>query len=629
MVPAMPFCIRRLLATGLAALAVQTPCAAQGIDAWAELTPPGGVAATAVKGQGKLVTYDAGNQLHVFSSVTRSWLEVAKTAGASLTVFNDCALLVDGSSMVAVSSYYGHPAKLVVSPNATLWNGANAKNDSIMLVRDGQELHAFSAFTGTWSTRAIPATASGSVQRHVAVVQSGTQLIGMSAFDGQWHAIDAPSVTSLNTDGTAGFAIGPNVYAFSAHTRSWSQHPALGNATFARGDDWGLWHDASGGFAYSGLTGSFTAFSLGGAYVAASSDLYALLDDGTSLHAWSAVTADFVPLGPSPSAIDAGLGAALLHDANSVRGYSALRQQVQALPTSGGASAAGASVAHVVDSAGQLFAFSAVTGTWHAAPASTVGRTPLTTTTTVAIDSPNDCFAFAANTGQFVPLGHAVLGLSGNPSSAPLLAHDAASLFAFDSDQARWISTARTGTSPPTFRIWRTTALVMDGDSAHGVGAQAGMWHRFDLGTQSASPFANSEVAYLVGAQRLLACAMLPEIVSLQQFPHFRRVQPRGAEVVFSTTPVRDALVIAGFAPRGTPTTLPGIGELHLDLASAVLVAPDVSGPSGVGRIAWSLPPSPALAGSTMFAQLLMIPTNGTTNGGVPYLGDRATVQLW
>ena len=56
-----------------------------------------GVSATSVKGQGKLVTYDAGAELHVFSSVTRTWRSYPKSAGASLTLFNDVALLRDGS----------------------------------------------------------------------------------------------------------------------------------------------------------------------------------------------------------------------------------------------------------------------------------------------------------------------------------------------------------------------------------------------------------------------------------------------------------------------------------------------------------------------------------------------------
>jgi hypothetical protein len=612
----------RLLATALAAT---LPCTAQSPNAWAELRPAGGVAAAAVRGQGKLVSYDAGDTLHVFSSITRRWHHVDKSPTATLELFNDCAVLFDGHRIVAISSYDGQRSDLQVSPNAVLWNGANAKNDSIVLVRDGAALHAFSAFTGRWVTRALAANASGSVRRHVAVVHSGTRLWGMSAFDGRWHDTGAGQLQSLDTDGTAGFAVGARVYAFSAHNRSWSKSPTLANATFQRGDDWGLWHDGQGGFAYSGLVGSFTTFSLPNAGVVASSDLFALLESNGSLHAYSAVTADVVPVGATATSIETGLATALLHDAAGVRGYSALRQQTQTLPIASIGSAAGASAAYATDGGGLTHAFSAVTASWHAAPAATIGRAPLATTTTIALEAGSDCYAFAANRGQFVPLGRPVQGLAGNPSSAPLLAHDGASLFAFDGDQARWIATPRTGTGTPLFRIWRTTALVVDGDHAHGIGAQAGRWHHLDLGPHALAPFANSEVGYLLDGQRIAACGMLAEIVSMQQFPHFRRVQPRGAEIEFSTTPLRDAVVIAGFAPPGPPTTIPGLGELHLDLGSTFVVQPTPDRETGVARVAWTMPPSPALAGATVFAQLLLAPNDGSA----PYLGDRSTVQLW
>lgn len=622
MFAAMPSPTRRLLA---AALAAALPCAAQSDNAWATLTPAGGVQPTAVRGQGKLVSYDAGETLHVFSSLTRSWHHIDKTANATLELFNDCALLVDGDRMVAMSSYDGQFAQLQVSPGAALWNGVGAKNDSIVLVRDGATLHAFSAFTGRWVSRPLAANASASVRRHVAIVQSGGKLWGMSAFEGTWHDTAAGTIQSLDADGTAGFAVGARVHAFSAHTHTWTKTAKLANATFARGHDWGLWHDANGGFAYSGLTGAFTDFAQPNAAVVTGSDLFAILTSGGAQLAYSAVTGDLLPLGPSASSIEVGLATALLHDGTGVRGYSALRQQVTPLSGSISASGAGASMAYVTDAAGRTHAFSAAHASWHSAPAATTGRAPLATTTTVALESATDCYAFAPTACQFVPLGHTVQGLTGNASSAPLLGYDATALVAFDGDQARWLSTPRTGVGAPVFRVWRTTAMALDGTSAHGIGAQAGMWHRVDLGGGSPTSFANSEVGFLVDGQRIAACGMLAEIVSMQQFPHFRRVQPRGAAITFSTAPIRDAVVVAGFAPPGAPVALPGLGELHLDLASTFLVTAEPHPQTGVARVEWTMPPSPALAGATVFAQLLLAPTDGSA----PRLGDRSTVQLW
>lgn len=597
---------------------------AQAPSKWSALTLPANVTPNAVRGQGKFTTYDAGATLHVFSSVTRTWLALSKSASTSVELFNDCVLLFDDTQVRAISAYFGISRSRQVTPNATLWNGSGAKNDSIALVCDGSALHAFSAFTGEWVTRSIAAGASASVRRHVAVVLSGPQLLGMSAFEGVWHASDATAITALSADGTAGFATGASAHAFSAHTRTWTATPLPGNATFHRGDDWGAWLGPTTGVAYSGLRGEFAAIPAGGATLTASSDLYALLAVGSDLHAYSAVTGDLTFIGPAAVSIEVGHATALLHDTGGMRGYSCLRQQVAPLGVIPATTGAAAAYAHCVDGAGAVYAFSATTGAWHPAPALAL-EAPVVTTTTVAFTTSDDCYAFAARSGQFVPLGHSVSGVAGNPSSAPLAAYDANALHAFDTEQARWLSTPRTGAGAPIFRIWRTTALVVDGASAHGIGAQAATWSRVDVGGASVTAHANSEVGYLVAPQRVLACSMLPEIVALQQYPHFRRVQPRSAAVGFSTAPTDSALMIAALAPPAAPAPLLSLGELHLDIAAAVLVPLTADARTGVAQLRWKPPTSVALTGSSIFAQLLVIPTSGA----LPYLSDRASVQLW
>ena len=608
----------------LLAACLAAPGGAQAASAWAGLTPTGGVNTAAVRGQGKLVSYDAGAALHVFSSLTRAWHTIDKSPAATVRLFNDCALVVDGASYTAASSYDGRPAPLPVSPSATLLNGANAKNDSILLVQDGGLLHAFSVFTGAWTTRPLGPNAAASVRRHVAIVHSGATLWGMSAFDGEWRDTAAQAVASLSADGTAAFAVGAGLYAFSAHTRRWRRHAALPSAAFARGDDWGLWRGPASALAFSGLLGEFAPLALPNAAITAHSDLFALVQSQGVLHAYSAVTGDALAVGPVTSSVDVGLATALLHVQGGVIGYSALRQQTQLLPVARLASDAGACVGFVSDASGLTHAFSSDRATWTAAPPATLGQAPQLTTTTVALQAPNDCFAFDAAGGQFVSLGGAVLGLAGNATSAPLLAYDAATLYAFDDAQARWRSTARASAGAPTFRVWRTSALVVDGDRAYGVGAQPSRWRSYELGPHNSTAFANSEVAYLVEPQRLLACSMLAEIAPLQQFPYFRRLQPRRAEVTFVAAPLKDASVFAALGAGSAPVSLPGLGELQVDLSAAAVVALAPNPTTGASRLRLRPPVSASLAGVELFVQLLVAPVSGA-----PYLGDRATVQLW
>ena len=77
--------------------------AASQSPAWAELQVPQGVVSNAIKGQGKLVTYDEGNTLQVYSAVTRTWHPISKSPSASVRLFNDCVVVLAPSSCQALS----------------------------------------------------------------------------------------------------------------------------------------------------------------------------------------------------------------------------------------------------------------------------------------------------------------------------------------------------------------------------------------------------------------------------------------------------------------------------------------------------------------------------------------------
>ena len=600
--------------------------AASQSPAWAELQVPQGVVSNAIKGQGKLVTYDEGNTLQVYSAVTRTWHPISKSPSASVRLFNDCVVVLEPSSCQALSSHTGQCVAVATAGVGALLNPSNQKNDSIILVRSGSQLHAFSAFTGQWTTREVSASYAVTTQRHVAILQDGPLLAAMSAFDGEWHDHNHGSnITGVGADGTVATASSATLnFAFSAHTRTWSTASAMSNETFFRGDDWALWLANGTALAFSGLRGAFVADTSGATAITGSTDLYALLTTPTGLRAFSAVTGDLISIPGSPNAVDLGGAAALIHYGAATIGYSPLRQQVASLPIAATASAASNSVAYATDAAGQSFAWSSLTASWHQAPAPTTGSAPALSTTTIGFLTPTNAYAFAARSGLFIAHGAPLLGLTSNPTSAPLVGHDATQHVAFDTDGERWTASPRTSTSAPTFKIWRTSALVIDGTTAHGFGAQAAVWHPRDLGPSPNNAVANSEVAFVYSSHQIAACSMLPEIVAFQQFPHFRRVQPRGAPVSFAAAPEDAAFAIAAIAPPAAPTTIPGLGTLLLDASQAVLIpiAPTAKRP--VVQVTLQLPADLVLSGSVLASQLLVLPTTA-----MPYVSSRATVSIW
>jgi hypothetical protein len=595
-------------------------------SAWADLAVPQGVVTTGVRGQGKLVTYDQGSTLHVFSAVTRQWHATPKLPATTVRLFNDCAVIIEPNICRAFSSLTGRFADLNTTGSTSILNSASHKNDSIVLVADGNNLHAFSAFTGTWTTRTNAAGQAVDVQRHVAVTHQGGTVAALSAFDNIWRDQDCgTTATTISADGTAAIASNAAAtFAFSAHTRTWQMHEPMGNATFTRANDWALWFNSTSVVAYSSLRGAFASELASVTTFAGSTDLYALLNTPTGLLAYSAITGDLLTIAQPANSIDFGSAVALLHRSKSVRAYSPLRQTVAMLPVKPTASGASNIVAFVTAINGQTHAFSSRTSTWVPAPAACNGNPATISTTTVALQSPTNCYAFAAGSGQFVALGHAVQAIVSNPTSAPLLGYDANNLAAFDTDSERWLERTRTGSMQPVVAIWRTSALAIDGQTAHGFGAQTGVWqsHLLSAGTTTAT--ANSEVAYVIQANQIAACSMLPEIVSYQQFPHFRRVQPRGTELSFAAAPPATAFALAAFAPATNPITVPGLGILMLDATVAMLapVIPTASNP--VVHLSWQLPAAATLAGTTLASQLLILLPSGLT-----YLSNRASVQLW
>ncbi|MFT4512755.1 MAG: hypothetical protein ACI91B_001454 [Planctomycetota bacterium] len=597
-----------------------------GGSAWADLFVSQGVVSTAVRGQGKLVTYDQGSTLHVFSAVTRRWHATPKSPSATVRLLNDCAIIFEPNLYRAFSSHTGRFVDLNTTGSSSILNSASHKNDSIILVTNGTELHAFSAFTGTWTSRAIAPGYAADVQRHVAVVHQGTTVAALSAFDNIWREHDCGTMaTAISADGTAAIASNAaTTFAFSAHTRTWQMHEPLGNATFTRADDWALWFNGSAVVAYSSLRGAFASELAEVTTLAGSSDLYALLNTSTGLLAFSAVTGDLLAIAQPATSVELGSAVALLHRSKSVRAYSPLRQTVAMLQVKTIASDAGSSVAFVTEANGQTHAFSSFTSSWVAAPAVTAGFPATMSTTTVALQSANDCHAFAARSGQFIALGYPVQALASNPTSAPLLGYDASNLAAFDTDSERWLSRPRSGTAAPVFAIWRTSALAVDGPQAHGFGAQTGAWQSHPLAPGSTNVAANSEVAYATQANQIAACSMLPEIVSYQQFPHFRRVQPRGTTISFAAAPPAAAFAFAALAPPITPLLVPGLGALMLDANVAMIapVMPTANAP--VVQLSWQLPAAAILAGTTLASQLLVLPSTGSA-----YLSNRASVQLW
>jgi hypothetical protein len=268
--------------------------------------------------------------------------------------------------------------------------------------------------------------------------------------------------------------------------------------------------------------------------------------------------------------------------------------------------------------------FSARTGQWHQPPVDALPGDPLLTTTSAALLTPTGALAFAPASGDFVRLQRPGLLVTGNPSSGPLLAYDANDVFAFDARREAWLAVPRSGAGPLQVQIWRTTALAIDGSTTYAYGAAAGAWSTQTLPGAAVSLRANSESARVSTQNDLFAFAAVPEVLPFAQFPEFRRVQPRGADLRVSlAVPPAGIAVLATGAIAPTSVVFPGLGEFFL-LPNGTAATPVLGSPLGEPvTVAFAVPLLPQLLGTLVGWQAAMLPAQGQA-----YLSELATVLL-
>ncbi len=608
--------IGRLLSTPVFALACAISLPAQAPPAWSTLSIPSGVNDVEVVSIGKLTAYRDGNVLHCYSAFTRRWHALNVSTTASLRLTNDCLLVQDGVTWYGFASCRGTFEPLPVSAQAQLLNPVGRDNDSILLVRDGTSLHAFSGFVGTWVTRTIGPSIGWSVQRHVALLAEGNLVSGMDAFTGQWHdqAVTTPPA-NLSTDGTAGFAYGPTeVLAFSAMKPGWSQAPAIAGATFVRNDDWGLFYDTTQMLAYSGTQGRFALAPLGATLVTANEDCFAIVNTSLGFVAYSAIRGNFSPpLAPTTARVRQNTAVATLVDGQQVIGYSASRNSIATMTLNSSLEETASSVAYAIDAGtGLAHCFSAITGQWYAPPGDVLPVTPQITTTSALLTTSTGTRAFSARTGAFVPLVAANLTLLGNSSVAVAGAWNTTDLFAFDARTDQWKGLSRATTGPMILQIWRTAMFAVDGTMVAGFGTQDGEWSTTTMPEAYVAGRANSESSRIVTANYILAHAAVAELTSAAQFPDFRRVFPAGATLrLYLPIGAGDLALLASGLFAATPTPVPGFRTLVLEPSTiaTILILP----PPGSVRteIQLPIPASPWLVGTEWAFQALVAPQTG------------------
>lgn len=621
----------RPLLTAFALACLGGASLAQGPSAWARLAVPGGTASAQVQSLGKLVLAQEQDVVHVFSAATRQWHAHPAPGAPTVRLANDWLLWRDAAGFVAFSAMRGAFERLAAGPAAYVVNPANQRNDSIVLVRDGAQLHHFSGFDGHWRTRSLGTNAGVAVQRNVAIVSDGSLLGGLGAYANAWVDVQATgTATMLSADGSGAVAVAGNtVHGFSATAGAWSSAaaPAAGSS-FVRSDDWALWHDGATALAFSGLRGGFQATPVGTVgELAVQEDLVALRS-GVAVHLYSPVTATWTIAGLGlQGSLVASTTVALLADGTNLQAYSALHGTLGPLTLDATAFAVSGSVVVALPRSGAApWLFSSLLGQWSQAPADVQPTLPLLASQSALLPTATGWRGWSARTGATV-----LLPVQGTPlvnaSSAIAAVWNATDLHVFDARRDTWLTHPRTGSGAPALQAWRTTLAGHDGATATGYGAMSGRLETTVLQEPATSVTANSECGFVATAAALYAWSSASEAGPLAQFPEFRRIQPTGSpcrvQVQLGATPA----AVLGVGPLAAqPASVPGIGILLPDPAflATILCLPDPGESRHVRDV--QIPADPALRGTRWWFQALLLPAPGP---GQPWLTDATELMPW
>ncbi len=374
-------------------------------------------------------------------------------------------LVRDSGTWTAFASTRGRFAPLAVSPTAVLVNPPTHNNDAVLLVRDGTSLHAFSGFVGHWVTRAISPTAQVDSQRNVALLADGGVLSAFDAYSGQWYDHPgAEAIVQLSCDGTCGIAIGTTtVYGFSALHASWAAAPLPASATLVRDDDWAVLHDGVQGLGFSGLTGTFATAVTGPIQSTRTEDLLGMFTVVGGLHAYSAIRGTWSQTAISSLAsVRTNVACGVVVDGPTAIAYSApLAQFVPLAVDSGSEALAGVVVAITDQVTLQPFLFSALTGTWQAAPADVLPLLPRVTTTVALLSTSYGWRAFSARDASFTALVAPGSTAETNESSAPAVVWDASDIwftFTAPAQGTYFIDTNGTPSVDTVLKVFRSCA---------------------------------------------------------------------------------------------------------------------------------------------------------------------------
>ncbi len=615
--------------TAMAALVSLAPAQTDG-PYWSTYPIPASV--TRFSALGKLGVAETPTAIHLYSGLHRAWtvLPVATPTVSGPT--NTYVLVRDGNVVHGFSAYSGQVSSLPVSSTATINIGSVASSWTAY-VQDGSTIYGWSGFYGQW----VPLQLQGSLQAigigsHMIQVADSQNVYAFSAFFGTW--VTEPTRSGANyitfrNGGVVTYAGPDEVKAFSVYQNRWTSlpFPNAQSAVFDGRDAYALLNNAAGSDTvwFSTLTGNLIRRQSAGSVGFTMSPNCAVMTSAGGVTGYAPGVDGFVPL----PAIGAGsltlaqgsFGCyALIDDGLSLTAFNGLSGRVTTAPyyLPGYAYTLGDTAAFA---SGPLnLAFSALRDQWVLASSTpTITAVPMFEGIIRTVAGGYE--GFSARTGTFATLATGP-GLLVTQAQGTLTAYVTAAggIDAFDPRLGRWV---RQNTGPnPVFNTFRLTGVANDGVNGYGYSLFTNTWESIPLLGVAPSQAANSSVAYIRTNSHYHMFTGTGSLSNFSRFPEFSRFVARGAPLFHLQTGTPGTFVLGLFS-FGQAENLTPFGLLRLDPSSLVTLGLGVIPAGGILRTPIQMPTSPVFNGLELHLQDLLISATGQvslTNAQAPYI---------
>ncbi len=616
---------RRLRTAAAIGIVLTGSLAAQKPPSWSSIAIAG-IRSSAVQQLGKLAYYRVGATIHVYSSIARAWKTVAVTGAATIRMSNNWLVIHQGQLVTAYSAFGGSFEKLTVSASAKIVTPPSNRNDEILLIQDGNTLHAFSGLVGRWNNHPITVAAKISTNRDVAIIADKDKLIAMSASVGEWvsQRSDGPvnSIEAIDRMGLVTTA--RSTYGFSAIRNTWSQVQSLPNATLKREGDVAIWSNSQHCLGFSSLRGTFRLQVTGNATVVTATTRTAVARTGNIAFIFSAPLARWLVMSTAGTMQMHAKGSLInFFGAQKITSYSALTGTTASLKGTNITSLFNSTVT-AASVSGAWHMFSAMSGKWTKAPAAT--KTPICLVQNGALlAASGSVLAFSPRSDNFIRLATTTSAIHhANQGSSVIAVQDGANLHAFDARREIWVHHPCLTSKPLRVRLWRTTMVATSSSNAFGFSAQHGEIERAPLPETVLDLRASSEVGAVITSNHILAFSSVADLITPVQFPEFRRMCGRGTKLTLTLSgkPRAGHVIFIGF-PSASTLQLP-IGDIVLASNPLVPLPGGTLPPSGHAHTQIKIPDQPRFSGLNLGMQAAILPQAGS-----PYLTRMGSLSIY